>query len=937
MLQQFESDGRTGAGRQNSVRGLDHVLLERESEVDSVTACLREAARGRGGLVVITGPVGAGKSGLLHALPEHATAEDTIVLRGGGALSEQDFAFGVVHQFLDSALLVALPEARAPWFSVSDESKTLEILHDLVVKLSERHPLLVLVDDVQWADAPSLAWLDRLTKRLAVHRIVVVMTVRDGDPAAGSAAILEITGRATHRLALEPLSPSATEQAVAAEFGTPGEESFVRGCHETSGGRPLFLRSILSELRLRGYHPIAEHAGVARSILPPALHGHVMACLRSQPATVQRFACALAVLNEPDSRELLCAIAGLEPAECTEATETLTELGLLKPEPVSRFFHHAVRDAVEQSISPGEFTALHIRVAEALHECDSPVDEIAAHLLRADPPQVPWAVDVLRAAGRAASGRGDFDAATRYLRRALMNCPLEDRTRAHLLIDLATIEHRFDPLLSAQHLAEALPLFGSVIERGHAAVRIEPMTLGLWHGATLDLLEKLYEDLGDPAGFTGESQEMALRLEARLRYARYKDPTHLADAITRLAGLGDEPSLGTAGERELVGILLFAATLSGTEPAKVAGLGRRILQLEPASLDQLHTAVPLIIRSLIAADSLADASAWLDLVSAEERRLSTPAARTFISVQRALIEIRRGELTKAANLVFYGLDLTTPSLPPLVELCVYALVLAAMETGDAALATRALDRCAEHEPDVQMPWLHKLVLAARATAGSPEVALKYLHACGRELDTTGWCNPEIVPWRSWAAILHFRLGQQAAAEELVEEEYARALTWGTSQGQGRALRVWGTIIAGSQGIDLLTRSAAQLGESGNRLEQARTALLLGERLRGTGHPDAESHLARGRRLSAECGASWLVRPSAAAKASPSRVPRSSLTASERKVAELATTGMTNQLIARKLEITLRTVEKHLTNVYRKLELDGRGDLARALGEPFPPP
>lgn len=909
------------------------MLLERDSEVDSVAACLREAANGRGALVVISGPLGSGKSRLLHALPGQATGE-TVVLRASGALEEQDFAFGVVHQFLDSALLVALPEARDQWLSVTPEGKALETLYGLMMRLSARRPLLVLVDDVQWADAPSLAWLERLTNELGSHRIVVVVTVSEGEPAAENAAVLEILGRADRKLALNPLSPDATAQAVAAEFDRPGEEGFVRGCHEASGGRPLFLMSVLSELRLRGYQPIAEHAAVARAIRPTALRAHLAACLRSQSAATQRFAQTLAALNEPDSRELLSPISGLSPDELAGAAETLATLGLVDPGRVLRFFHHAVRDAVEQSISPGEFAELHFRLAEALHECGSPVDEIAAHLLRAEPRPVPWAADVLRAAGGAASGRGDSDAAARYLRRALMNCPDEDRGRAQLLIDLATTERRFDPLLSAQHLAEALPLFDSAIERGHAAVRIEPMMLGLRQGAALDLMEKLHGELADPATATGESREMALRLEARLRYAKIKDPPHLADAAQRLAGLGGEPPLGTVGERELAGALLFAATLSGTDLAGVATLGGRILRSEPPSLDQMHTATPLIVRSLITADSLTDASAWLDLAAAEERRFGVPSLRTFIGVQRALIATRRGRLAEAADLAFHALDLISPSAQPSLEQGVHALVLVAMDTGDAALAARALARCAEHETELHSSWLRKLVHGvAAAKAGNAEVALKYFHASGRQLDSTGWRNPEIVPWRGWAAMLHFRLGQQATAKELADEEYTRARTWGTPQGQGRSLRVRGAITTGAAGIELLTRSAEVLAESENPLEQARTALLLGQRLRDTGHPDAGSHLARARQLAAECGASWLVLPDA----KPSAVPasRTSLTASERKVAELAVSGMTNQLIARKLEITVRTVEKHLTNSYRKLGVDGRADLARAL-ESFPP-
>lgn len=755
------------------------MLLERESEIASVTASLRQARVGRGELVVISGPLGAGKSQLVHALREHAAGEGVTTLQAGGALSERDFAYGVVHQLLDSALLLALSEPHRRMSAETAEDQVLANLHELVHELSGKNPLLVLVDDAQWADAPSLEWLNRLTAKLEGLSLVVVVTVREGDPLAEQPAIREMAGRATRNLSLGPLSPSATSLAVAEEFGEPGDDSFVRCCHETSAGRPLFLMSILTDLHLLGYQPIAEHAEAVRLLLPSALRQRIMACLRPQPPAVRRFAHALAVLGEHDSRDLLCALAELEPADCAEAADSLSRLGLLSPTPPHHFFHHAVRDAVEQSMATNQLAALHTRLAELLHGCDSPAEDVAAHLLHAVQSPVPWAVEVLRAAGRSASERGDCESATRYLRRALLGCPPDDAHRAGLLVDLATAERRFDPLLSAQHLSEALPLFGSTLERGHAAVRIEPLTLGQQPGSALELLEGQHTELGDPAELTGESREISLRLEARVRYARHRDPADLADAVERLTTLGGNPPLDTAGERELVASLIFAATLSGTGSALVTELGERIVRREPATLEQVYTATPLVVRSLILADALDQAATWLDLISVQERRASAPATRAFVTVQRALIAARRGKTAEAAGLAVLALDTANPALPSAAEGCTHALVLAAMGTGDAATAARFLSRCSEYDTSATS-WLGKLVRGGlAATTGNHPVALEYFHACGRELDAAGWRNPELVPWRSWAALLHHRLGQRAAAEELIEEEHARAVEWGT--------------------------------------------------------------------------------------------------------------------------------------------------------------
>ncbi|WP_328610202.1 AAA family ATPase [Amycolatopsis sp. NBC_00345] len=903
------------------------MLLERESEIESVAACLRRARAGRGRLVVIGGPLGAGKSQLVHAVRERALGEGVTILQASCALSERDFAYGLVHQLLDSALPLALSEQRGRVFSAATEDQVRENLHELVREMSGHNPLLLLVDDAHWADAASLSWLNRLTERLSDLSVVVVITVREGDPLSGQSALRELAGGAARNLTLGPLSAGATKIAVAEAFGVPGDDSFVRSCHETSAGRPLFLMAILTDLRLLGYHPIAEHAEAVRLLLPAALRQRVLACLRSQSGPVRRFAQALAVLGEQDSRQLLGPLAGLEPADCAEAADTLVRLGLLNPVPPHRFFHHAVRDAAEQSMPADQWAVLHSRLAELLHDGGSPAEDVAAHLVHADHHPAPWTVEVLRTAARSAAARGEVGPATRYLRRALLSCPPEDAGRAALLVDLATAERRFDPLLSAQHLSEALPLFPSAIERCNAAVRIEPLPLGQHPGQALELLEGLRAELGGPGGLSGESREISLRLEARVRHARHRDPAELADAVDRLAGLGEHPPLTTVGERELVGSLLFAVTMSGTGSARVTELGERILRSEPAALEQVHSVAPLVVRSLILADALEPAATWLDLVSVGERRAGAPATRVFVTVQRALIAVRRGEPEEAAGLAGLALDLANPAFPIAAEGCTHALVLAAMGTGDAATAARLLGRCREYDTS-GASWLGKLVRGGlAATAGNHPVALEYFHACGRELDAAGWRNPELVPWRSWAALLHHRLGQQAAAEELIEEEHTRAVEWGTPQGQGRALRVWGTITGGAGGIELLRRSAAVLSGSVNRLEREKTALLL---RKATERPDpaVPRH-----RPGPDLDEQWFLPATGAA-------PRAAtaggeLTGSERRIAELAASGLTNQLIAEEVDVTVRTVEKHLTSVYRKLGVPGRGALPAAMDQ-LPP-
>ncbi|CAM5390629.1 HTH-type transcriptional regulator OS=Streptomyces lavendulae subsp. lavendulae OX=58340 GN=SLAV_02830 PE=4 SV=1 [Streptomyces lavendulae subsp. lavendulae] len=166
----------------------------------------------------------------------------------------------------------------------------------------------------------------------------------------------------------------------------------------------------------------------------------------------------------------------------------------------------------------------------------------------------------------------------------------------------------------------------------------------------------------------------------------------------------------------------------------------------------------------------------------------------------------------------------------------------------------------------------------------------------------------------------------------MEEEYARALSWGSPVAIGRAQRGKGAITEGVRGIALLRESALTLEGSANALERARTSLLLGRRLLAQGRQaEAEDRLTRARTEALDCGAPWMVERAVRAlqgiAGSRGEDVAATLTRTERRVAALASRGASNKAIAERLEVSSRAVEKHLTHVYRKLRVDGRTGLA----------
>jgi DNA-binding CsgD family transcriptional regulator len=185
-----------------------------------------------------------------------------------------------------------------------------------------------------------------------------------------------------------------------------------------------------------------------------------------------------------------------------------------------------------------------------------------------------------------------------------------------------------------------------------------------------------------------------------------------------------------------------------------------------------------------------------------------------------------------------------------------------------------------------------------------------------------------------------QLGRRDEAGPLAEEEVELARAWGAPRALGAALRVAGLVEGGERGLALLEEAVEVLNESPAKLEDAKARTELGAALRRANRrTEAREQLRQGLELATICGAGSLAARAEsellATGARPRRIALSgvaSLTPSERRVAELAAEGPTNREIAQALFVTQRTVEVHLTSIYRKLGISSRSQLADALGE-----
>jgi DNA-binding CsgD family transcriptional regulator len=242
------------------------------------------------------------------------------------------------------------------------------------------------------------------------------------------------------------------------------------------------------------------------------------------------------------------------------------------------------------------------------------------------------------------------------------------------------------------------------------------------------------------------------------------------------------------------------------------------------------------------------------------------------------------------------------------ELVVYPLLLDA----------RAQLRLAEHRPQDALEDATQagLVLASGPTGGSPGA----------------------VPWRSTAALAHLALGEPERARMLAEAELEEARRIGITRVAIRDLRIVGLSLGGDAGLRKLAQAVAAGDSEPTRLQQARALVDLGAALRrGNRRIDARAPLRRGLDLSHRGGASLLEERARteliATGARPRRAAASgvdSLTVSQRRVAELAASGLTTRQIAEALFVTPKTVEFHLRQTYRKLDVASRDELAASL-------
>ena len=347
-------------------------------------------------------------------------------LEATGSELEQPFAFGVVRQLLEPVIrrepgptdLFAGEAGPAARLFEPDEQparraevgfEALHSLYWLVVNITDRAPVLISVDDCQWADRDSLRFLAYLAQRIEGLPVTMLLAGRPADPAHTEAGALwaQLAAR-PDAVALypRPLSQAAAVAWTRDQLGTEAADEFCRACHTATGGNPLFLRELLRALDGAGVSPSAAAAAQVQTVGPAAIRRfilHRLAVLGAAPGVLAQ---AVAVLGDESELAVAGRVAGLAPDEARGAADELVRAGIFAPAGRVGFVQPIVRAALYEDLAPGERQARHAAAAQVLAAEGAPAERVTAHLLRTGPTGDPWRVGTLRAAAMSAIRRG---------------------------------------------------------------------------------------------------------------------------------------------------------------------------------------------------------------------------------------------------------------------------------------------------------------------------------------------------------------------------------------------------------------------------------------------------------------------------------------------------------------------------------------------------
>jgi DNA-binding CsgD family transcriptional regulator len=903
---------------------MDAELVGRADECGRLDEVLAAAVGGRGVALVLRGTAGVGKTALLDYCG--VRADGMRVLRATGVPFEAELPFSALYELVRPLLdlLDEIPgqqaDALRAAFALDGAAGAVDRLAAYMATLSllataaERVPLLCLVDDAHWIDHASTEALLFTARRLLADRVAIVFAAR---PTAGFDA---------HGLPELPLSGLTPDAAVLLAMRSGLDRRVAAELAAATEGNPLALIELpatLTEGQRRGRLPLDHPLALAERI-----EATFLAQARGLPADAWRalIVCALSEAGDLVLLERVLKAEGLQLG----ALDPAVDASLIRVDRQEVIFRHPlVRAAVHSMVGPGQRRSVHLAIAAALAVDPDALDRRAWHLAAAATGPDEEVAALLAGSAERAQRRGGVVAGARAYERSARLTPDPD-TRADRLIRAARAWTNAGVSGRAVTMnEEALTLTGRADLRCTARGALTHVALQHGDAAAADeayLAEAEAYARTDPAGAGRMVSGAINRCWARL------DIAGMVSVCGRAVELLSIPSgpMWPKGPIRLATAQVLAGLPTG------AALAREWAAAGAERVDGSATELAEVFSWIEDYDS---ARSLLEPEIRQARAAGDLYLLAYALPRFAWLECRTGRLASAYRAGAEGALIGEQVGLPTVwadALSVLGLVEALL--GEESEALAQLESAHGIVPAGFQDLEAKIRYASAMTsvvAGRWTEAVTELEGIEATLRRGGVVEPGWLPVRSELAEAYAHLSRPDLAAELVRKLPATEARVST---RAAVARVHGMIAAEGELDEAFAAALAAADLAVVPLERARTLLCYGQRLRrAKRRRDARERLTAALALFANLGAQgWAQRCRTEINATGRRPPDSGdgaadrLTAQERQIALHVAEGLTNREIATRIFLSPKTVEYHLGNVYRKLNLRSRPDLIRHL-------
>jgi DNA-binding CsgD family transcriptional regulator len=898
-------------------------IVGRGAELISVCAFVEEVAN-RPTALLIEGEVGIGKSTLWLAGVTHARKRGLRVLASRPAEAEHSLAHAGLGDLFEDVLAEMLPSLPAPRRRAL-EIATLRVdvsgdpadpralavaVRDVLERLSEREPVVVAIDDVQWFDESSSTALAFALRRLGVHDVRILLARRSVVASQAPGLDRALDEGAVQRLSLGPLSIGALHLLLRDRLHRTFARQTLLRIHERSGGNPFFALELA-----RGLDVDADPLEPLQ--VPETLEGLLRARIANLPPET-RDALALASALGTSSETLIArsgaAVDALEPALAAHVIEREGD--------VIRFTHPMLSSVLYTGLGDRRYE-VHGRIARIV---DDPLLHARHLALSKANPDAAVAAELDESA-RLALARAASPVAAELAEQAVrLTPPNEHDERRRRLLAAGRAHQSAGEWTRARKLATEL-----LAETGAGDWRAEALILLSELEGTERAGALLHEALGEAAS----RPALQSTIHCRLAWIeRFRTEFDHARAALELAEQLKDDQLRTRARAVQVVLGWFAGGVK--TPADLLALAEELPHAVGG--DRLvQEATQAIVNSFAPASRRDAARAMLEREHREWGDRDEPrSARALWGL--AWLEFWAGRWALAAEYAIrahdiaiqYGLEVPQDHLPIAVIAVHQGRLEVAREHSERALKL-AEEQFGFHPPQ------HLAVLGLVALwSGAAPAALERLNQADRRAAALGWGEPSVRWWTADHVELLLELGRPAEALHLLASWEADALRVDREWVLAHCVRCRGLVAAAHGDVDraleLLAEAVAQHETVGDPFGRARALLALGvvkRRVREK-RPARQTIEAAVEAFETLGALGWAAKAKAELVRISGRKHEAGLTAAERRVASLVAEGKTNREVAAALFLGERTVASHLTLIYAKLGVRSRTELARRL-------